>query len=545
MLFVHGIGQQTQSSCLREFSEPMVSWLKDWHAANAPGRPVLLRDSVLSYGESPLATPAHFVISVPGAAVSRSARAADGVDWVFTEAWWAARLDPPNFVAMLGWVLKIGWRIALQLALGTAGHMPDVWRHVAEGGARPNSLGQRLRAASGILIELVSLGFLMIGYVVSALLGYLLLWPLFLIAHVPLPAVQQFVLLRLLRPLLVDYVGDFRVYTGDAVQGLHIRHGVERSLAWLAAQTDDIIVIAHSQGAVVAYDTLAAATAGVEKVRTLVTMGGALNKAWQLDSPPAGLLAPLPASVSWLDIWSGYDPVAGGAAIRGHAANHEVTNGMNVITDHGGYFGNREEVIARLVQQADAGPNGYEHSQFWLKDYPARVQRRWERVVTLVAWRLWAMILVLGVMFARYSRIESDGERIWAGLGRIPGVSGVGELLGGGARLVSDLADAISTFSEPTPAISVVFKVVREVTAPHTWAPIATALIAVAGYGAAIALAYWILTMALYAPWQRRDAALATDRDFAAAHQPPRLFRWSRAVAVPLWLTLAAALFRV
>lgn len=535
VLFVHGIGQQAQSSCLREFSGPMTSWLEDWHQNNARGRTVRLTDSALSYGDQLGAVPAHFVLTVPGAAPANTAT------WVFAEGWWAARLDPPGLVSMLGWTLHIGRRIAVQLAVAAVGHLPNVWRHVARGGRKPGSFPQRLQAALGILIESVSLILLVVGYVAGALIGYLVLWPLFLVAHIPLAQVQQFVLLRLLRPLLVDFVGDFRVYVADPIQGVHIRHGVERAISWLATQCDDIIVVAHSQGAVVAYDALVAQqAAGIAKVRKLITMGGALNKAWELPDVPARLLLPLPPTIGWVDIWSCYDPVPGDTASRPGAQSHEVTNGMNVLTDHGGYFDNREEVIARLVQEADAGATDYQTSQFHLDQYGLRVRRRWERVITLVAWRLWTMFLIALVAIARFDQLLPDGRRIWDALGRIPGVHGLGDALTGIFQLTSDVAGAIGSATEPVGPVSIGFKLLRALLRPTTVEPLGMGLIALASYAAVFGIAYWVLTTLLYVPWKTEEARRATDRVFTDLPRSLRWFRWLRAVAVPLWLMIVA-----
>jgi hypothetical protein len=535
VLFVHGIGQQTQSACLREFAAPMTSWLDDWHLNNANGRTLTLTGSVLSYGEQLGPVPSHFTLAVPGADPAKAAT------WIFAEGWWAARLDPPRLVAMLGWTLRIGRRIAVQLAVAAVNHLPDVWRHVALGGRKPGSFAQRLQAAIGILIESLSLILLVVGYLTGALIGYLVLWPLFLVAHIPFEPVPQFVLLRLLRPLLVDFVGDFRVYVTDEVQGVHIRGGVERSLDWLATQCDDIIVVAYSQGAVVAYDTLVAGqAAGIAKVRKLVTMGSALNKAWKLDGVPARLLRPLPASIGWIDVWSCYDPVPGDRASRPGARNHEVTNGMNVLTDHGGYFDNREEVIARLVQEADAGPNDFLTSQFHLHQYELRVRRRWERVITLVSWRLWTMFLIALVAIARFGQLLSDGRRIWAALGRVPGVHGFGDVLTGIFQLLSDVADAVASAVAPIGPVSTALKVLRELFHPTTVEPVGMGIVALASYAIAFGIAYWILTTLLYVPWKERDARRATDAVFKDLPKSQRAFRWMRAISVPLWLMVVA-----
>jgi hypothetical protein len=325
------------------------------------------------------------------------------------------------------------------------------------------------------------------------------------------------------------------------VQGVHIRGGVERSLDWLATQCDDIIVVAYSQGAVVAYDTLVAGqAAGIAKVRKLVTMGSALNKAWKLDAVPARLLRPLPESIKWIDVWSTYDPVPGDRPSRPGAESHEVTNGMNVLTDHGGYFDNREEVIARLVQEADAGPNDFLTSQFHLHQYELRVRRRWERVITLVSWRLWTMFLIALVAIARFGQLLSDGRRIWAALGRVPGVHGFGDVLTGIFQLLSDVADAVASAVAPIGPVSTALKVLRELFHPTTVEPVGMGIVALASYAIAFGIAYWILTTLLYVPWKERDARRATDAVFKDLPNSFRWFRWLRAIAVPLWLMIVA-----
>src|SRR5438552_18345032 len=65
------------------------------------------------------------------------------------------------------------------------------------------------------------------------------------------------------------------------------------------------------------------------------------------------------AGMRWINVWSAYDPVSGGRlrvpdGIRLPDEQFEVTNWMNVILDHGGYFSNREEFLSRLAQELES-----------------------------------------------------------------------------------------------------------------------------------------------------------------------------------------------
>jgi hypothetical protein len=83
--------------------------------------------------------------------------------------------------------------------------------------------------------------------------------PLFAIAQIPIQRFQQFVMVNLIRPLLVDAVGDFTTYLEDDIQALNIREQVATTIDWLVDQEhcDQVVVLAHSQGTVVAFDALA------------------------------------------------------------------------------------------------------------------------------------------------------------------------------------------------------------------------------------------------------------------------------------------------
>jgi hypothetical protein len=75
-------------------------------------------------------------------------------------------------------------------------------------------------------VDLFNCVLLEVGYAVALVLGYLLLIPLMLLAQIPIESVQDFVLLKLLRPVLTAGAGEFKVYLDDELQAANIRRRV-------------------------------------------------------------------------------------------------------------------------------------------------------------------------------------------------------------------------------------------------------------------------------------------------------------------------------
>lgn len=541
VLFVHGIGESAQSGTLREFSQPIVSWLQDWHAQRGEADRIRITSSALSYGGHLGDAPAHFTMRIEGPE-DGAARTI-----VFAEGWWAARLAPPAPLEVIQWSFVALWRAVSQLALAALRRGPAIWRHVANGGKRPGSPLQRLQAATGITVEYFSQLLLAVGYLLGGLSGYAVLVPLAILVQVPIPQIQEFILVRLLRPMLVNYLGDFEVYVADEVQALNVRSAVEHAADWLAAEggCERICVIAHSQGAVVAYDAVAAqASHGMAKVTKLITMGGALNRAWGLGVTPRRLLARLPARVRWLDIWTTYDPVPGGPITRSdQAVSQEVTNGMNVLTDHGGYFHNREEVIARLVQEIDVTGPG-DASRFAFADQDLRVRHRWERTITLVFWRLIAMFFFGLVVLRRGPILAADGRVVWSMVSNLPGVTGAADAARALLESLSGVLTALAAATAGLPPVSKLALAFGLLARPDDLEPVAMAIMGITGLVAIFTFVYLVLTWIFYRPWVEADDLRAVAPRFTQPRGWENAWRWIRLMVVPAVIVLLALQLR-
>jgi len=411
VVFVHGIGQQPESHTVREFGGPLLRWLQEWHKRR--DLDFCVTSSDLTYGEL-AERPARFTVDLD------SVEGHPAQAWILAEAWWAARLSAPTLDDMIWW----GSKAAVVRSLSLAEVVVNSFRRIPQ--------------SPKAIIELVSSTLLFIGYVSGAILSAPLILALFVLAQIPGPVEQA---VMRVRSFLLDQLGDFYTYMWDDIQAVHIRGSVAAAIHFLVETRDcqRIAVVAHSQGSVVAYDALSSGAvlpADLERVKTFVTFGSALNNAWDKRLVPertCRLREPLPASIRWINVWSSYDPVAGGQLrtpdhIRGPDEDLEVTNWMNVILDHGGYFSNREEFLSRVVQELES-PGDRQRSRF----FPEDGERKWrdsrrDRVLTLVSWRVGAILAFAVGVIARIrsaDRLRADGEAAWSWLMTLPIVGGV------------------------------------------------------------------------------------------------------------------------
>jgi hypothetical protein len=480
VVFVHGIGEQAESETVREFGGALLGWLQEWHKKR--DLDVTVKTSSLSYGEQE--RPARFTVDLP-AWERRPAQT-----WMLAEAWWASRLDPPGFVRLAAWGWTVLWdnvarlganvrqkystpqdepgfvrflsaaiALLLILGIGSAVFSGELW--VAAAGLVALVLAilvlrllidgtDRLAATRPVpptppdgdlpplvrAIGLISAFLLMYGLAAAIVIGYPFIALMFALAQIPIPQVQEFILFKTLRVFLLSRIGDFYTFMYDDVQAVHIRATVPYAIEYLVKklECEEIVVVAHSQGTVVAFDALSSgAVKEIGAVKTLVTFGTALENAWSFAPPrTTRLTGDLPPGIRWVDVWSAYDNVSGAETHsppgqRDPNAFVEVTNSMNILTDHGGYFTNGEEFLSRLAQEIELPKGatdvtasrfhpGVEDAKTW------RIRRR-DRVFTMVGWRVAAILgLASALAFRAFwpgDRLRRDGEMLWQSLSQV------------------------------------------------------------------------------------------------------------------------------
>lgn len=533
VVFVHGIGTQAPAETFLDWSGPIVELLTDWRAATpepsadaagaipdaGPGRiddPVWRAEFSLS-----AASPPYLEIVVPSHADLPS------TTWVLTEAWWAADLRSPDLGRTIDYLrrrmglvvngIAAGYRertpqlhdLALATDLIGPGRLPLDWRII-----------DRLDYVQSKTFGARPVGWFVGGIGTLALAGYDLL------RRVPVEVIRDFAARRMIDSFIVDWFGDLPVLLDDAVQSANVRARLARSIERLIADgCDAVVIVAHSGGALVSFETLLDPAYAHLKVDKLITLGQGLGLAWRLAADPddheitpgnrvVGNLAKVRPGLRWVDVWASFDPAPAGplpsrggllaeetrdrtmaasatevsatpppvappavtpvetgdgdrerwlvrapVSLPGAAAppspspttivveSRPVTNEMNVLTDHGGYWANPEGFLIPLIRHLDAARGDAAESRFYRDraDRARRIVWRRQRVSALAAWG-WlcsmatiATVLVLVILqIAGDRRLTRAGDEIAAAFDLVPGselvtgpVSWFGRIVGG------------------------------------------------------------------------------------------------------------------
>lgn len=475
VVFVHGIGTQGPGETFLDWSGPIVDLLTDWRAGEAASMPpdptkdriddpVWRAEFTFGAGSPPyleLAVPAH--AGIPA------------TTWVITEAWWASDLRPPSLGRTIDYVrrrlstvvsgIAAGYRdrthrlVELAQATDVIGDPPPLdWR-----------LAERLDAVQSRTFGARPVGWLVGGSGAIALAGYDLL------RRVPIPVIRDFAVRRMIDSFLIDWFGDLPVVLDEPVQAANVRARLARSIKGLRDDgCDAIVIVAHSGGALVSFETLLDPAYRHLHVDKLVTLGQGLALAWRLAADPdvqeitpghrlVGNLARARPGLRWVDVWSSYDPAPAGplparggispaaepslepapgttpvdtgdevdvpwlvqapVALPGESAptappqtilveSRPVTNEMNVLTDHGSYWANPEGFLIPLVRHIDAALGDASASRFYRDktDRTWRIVWRRQRVSTLAAWGWLCSIAAIATMLFLVA-LQAAGDR--------------------------------------------------------------------------------------------------------------------------------------
>jgi hypothetical protein len=498
VVFVHGIGTQAPSETFLDWSGAIVELLTDWREAQAAldgergdddiDDPVWRAEFTFNAASPPyleLAIPEHAGVAA--------------TTWVITEAWWAADLRPPNLGRTIDYLrrrmatvvsgIAAGYRdrsprlIELAQATDVIGDPPPLdWR-----------LAERLDQVQSVAFGARPLGWLVGGAGVLALMGYDLL------RRIPIPVVRDFAIRRMIDSFLVDWFGDLPVLLDEPVQSANVRARLGRSVQRLVDDgCDAIVVVAHSGGALVSFETLLDPAYLHLRVDKLVTLGQGLGLSWRLAADPdvheitpgsrlLGNLAEVRPDLHWIDVWASFDPAPAGpipsrppwllpapVALPGEppplppanailVESRPVTNEMNVLTDHGAYWANPEGFVIPLVRHIDAALGDAASSRFYRDrtDRTLRIMWRRQRVSALAAWgwlcsaaAVGTTLVLLLLQIAGDERLATAGDLLVAVWDRIPGheiisapVTAFGAIVG--ALLESlglgDLAEAVGS----------------------------------------------------------------------------------------------------
>jgi hypothetical protein len=443
-VFVHGIGAQKPAETFLDWSSSIVRMLEAWRLEQGfGGDPVVRSQFAFSHSALPfleLDIPAH------------GDRA--GGRWIVTEALWAEAIRAPSLEVVGRYLRDRLWAIVTGIRAGykvredawrerTAELSPGWWGWIGAVDALQRSvLTQWL-----VVVPLVALGTLL-----------LTIWaPL---RKIPIGPLRDFADARIVDSFLTDWFGDLPVLLDDPVQAANVRARVAEAVSALEGQgCDSIVLVAHSGGAIVSFETLLDPAYLPESQRPihvdkLITIGEGLKLAWRLELADrhalepgnrlAGNLGAARPGLRWVDVWASFDPGPAGPLLappgvvldvgnpgeRAMSAedsptgrlvveSRPVTNAMSLRNDHGGYWDNDEGYLVPLLRHVDDPRGSGQHSRFYRVDAlrTVRIERRRQRVAVLGAWR-W--------LVAAAGAIAIVGGGLTAGAPRLAGTSAIG-----------------------------------------------------------------------------------------------------------------------
>ena len=370
VLFVHGIGTQPPAETFLDWSAPIIELLTDWRAARegaqkpGPDAPDRIDDPVWRAEFSlAAASPPYLEIAVPAHA------GIPETTWVVTEAWWAADLRPPNLGRVIDYLRRRMQTVVAGIALGYRSRSPQllglaVERNVVDADEPTLSwrLIEGLDRVQSRAFGAQPVGWLVGGVGAVALAGYDVL------QRVPIPVIRDFAARRMLDSFLVEWFGDLPVLIDEPVQSANVRARVARSIEHLLDDgCDAIVIVAHSGGALVTFETLLDPAYAHLRVDKLVTLGQGLGLAWRLaadlevkEITPGhrlvGNLARARPGLRWVDVWASYDPApAGPLPGRGGIAPAAAQDRATTVAAVDDAAAAVDQAVAAVVETADGG----------------------------------------------------------------------------------------------------------------------------------------------------------------------------------------------
>jgi hypothetical protein len=261
ILFVHGIGEQLQGQTLVRFADPLARWFSRWLSEGQYVEPGAWAEGPVSVSLTEL-TPGD-----DGQAQARMRIDDPPQEWLLVESWWAETFRAPKASVVLLWLLAI---LPLMLLEQFFAPLQRSWNMRKERRSRFRS-------------RFVPFAFRLVAFV------------LLFVASLPLAGIALLVVLLLLVPLLIpiervrdmaknlalklaNTLGDSFMLSSSPVQFDSMVRRVARDLASLGAgKVERLVVVAHSQGAALAYEAMRRYGVPANLVR-FVTVGQALTK---------------------------------------------------------------------------------------------------------------------------------------------------------------------------------------------------------------------------------------------------------------------------
>ena len=276
VLLVHGIGRRERGDTLLRFGEPLVEALRDTLSTARPiggvpwsrGGVHLSSVELTDPNEGPARCEVH--LRSVGALRLEDGRYPDRPDstWMIAESWWDATFPPPTYSDLVKWGLTaLPWTLVAHFER-RARRAVYAFQWARSPRGRMLAFLKVWPALAALAVGILSVPVLLAGLAVILLVGLI-------------PAARSAA--ASLQRLLAATVGDSQVLLGRPIAAEAIFTRVETDLRWLADRCDQLVVIAHSQGAAIAHEVLRR-NPGV-RCDNLITLGSGLKKLAEIQDP--------------------------------------------------------------------------------------------------------------------------------------------------------------------------------------------------------------------------------------------------------------------
>jgi hypothetical protein len=305
VLFVHGVGTQRRGDTLAQCGGAIHDWLRHWLTQPTIEGGSLFVDLLDTSLAQPNADePAHSRL------IFRKEAAVAHKSWLFAESCWAETFRAPSYPEFVRWALRVlplaallhllatfrrdlsVMRIAgkclkqqtvsfeelgqLQSVLGPRhGLLPTQWPAL-----RTFLVDQNFRAG----VRWFLTPFVLVPMLVVALLMQALLFAVMIIEILPVGFLRS--LASRVQKMMAAVLGDSYLFVASPISASAAATQVKKDVQWLAARCDQVVIVAHSQGAAVAYRALQEWTwegRAPQNLKHLITYGSGLQKLFDLQ----------------------------------------------------------------------------------------------------------------------------------------------------------------------------------------------------------------------------------------------------------------------
>lgn len=300
LLFVHGIGTQRRGDTLAQCGAAIHAWLREWITQPTIEGGSIAVDLVDTSLTQPRADePAHSRL------IFRKGKIADH-SWVLAESCWAEAFRPPRYREFVRWALQVlpitvflhsvgSFRRNLRiLRLGSREELTskDRMQLQMDLGPRYGSLPTESPALQRFLNEQAARAgtrwfiapFLLVAFLFVALFVQAILIAVMLVSFLPIGFLRAFA--ARVQRAVANVLGDSYLFVTSPISASAAVTQVKRDFDWLAERCDQVVILAHSQGAAVAYRAIEEWSwegKVPRKLKRLITYGAGLRKLFDLQ----------------------------------------------------------------------------------------------------------------------------------------------------------------------------------------------------------------------------------------------------------------------